>query len=71
VSVKAIPKAVAPELSIKDRERLAVIWRRLQFLERRASEHRGNPSHDIAEAAALRWLIGEAAMPVPPQETKP
>lgn len=59
------------ELSRKDRKRLETIHRRITFLENRIANYKGaNPSRDIAEAAALRWVCQVADLPVPPRDSR-
>lgn len=58
----------APDLNVKQRERLATIWRRIKFLDHRIENHRGHPGRDAAEVAALRWLLELAELPEPPKE---
>lgn len=40
------------------REHLAVLERRVEFLQGRAGEHRGGEGYDRAERAALEWALG-------------
>lgn len=65
--MKPLTLSEAPGYTDSERKKLAIIWRRIKFLEDRISEHRGNPSYDIHEAAGLRWLLDETKMPAPPK----
>lgn len=65
--MKALTIEEAPNLTFVERQRLAPIWRRLQWLERRIPEHKGDPSRDIEEVGSLRWLLEEADYPTPPR----
>lgn len=68
VTGKMLSVEQAPGFTHKERKKLAVIWRRIQFLDDRIANHHGDPSRDKQEVAALRWLLARAEAPVPPKE---
>lgn len=67
---RAVPFEQAPGYRSSDRIRIMTVWRRIQHLEDRIANHVGEkpPFFDIQEASALRWVLEEAKMPVPPKK---
>jgi hypothetical protein len=59
------PTPEPQNLTYRERRHVATLLRRLAHLEERARKHRGNPSWDRAEAAALRWIIDRAGLTEP------
>lgn len=58
----------APGLTVRERDRLGMIWRRITRLEERIANYQGrSDSMSQAEVSALRWVLREAALPEPPK----
>jgi len=58
----------APGFTSRERQRIASLWRRITFLENRIANYygEGSPSRDMAELAAIKWVMREAGLPFPP-----